>query len=114
MSRQPADNQITQGICGTFDQRGPSFYSRKRSDSIPKGVFVKGDKRVSALREISVFNASLVLLFICFCLILSPVSVPISITRPLFCYLKIKLPLSPWHHYQELGSIGNLSLKSNF
>lgn len=48
MSRQPVDNQITQGICGTFDQCGSSFYSRKQSDSVPEGVFVKGDKQVKS------------------------------------------------------------------
>lgn len=76
VSRQPADNQITQGTCGTFDQCGPSFYSK--SDSVPKGVFVKGDKQEkpqACVRFLGFFIQVSCFCFICFCLILSSVSV---------------------------------------
>lgn len=84
-SRQPADNQITQGICGTFDQRGPSFYSKKLSDSVPKGGFVNGhkqEKSQASVRFLGGFMQVSRFCFISFRLILSPVSVPILVTRP--------------------------------
>lgn len=46
-----------------------SFYSKKLSDSVPKGVFVKGDKQEKSqacVRFLGFFYASLVLLFYLF------------------------------------------------